>query len=183
MDEMAVDLDQVLAIVAGRRPAILVGHSAGGILARRFATRFPPRVAGMVLLDSSHEEQMWRFAAIAPSLLDYGFGPSWKDPSTLRAMGLLPPGQRSSWHTDVPVIVIEHGVTDPPPAAAQVSPARAKALEGVWHELQKDLAARSTRGELRKAEATGTEIHRQRPELVVAAVKDVLQKVLGYFSL
>jgi pimeloyl-ACP methyl ester carboxylesterase len=176
IEDMTRDLDRVLREAAGPRPAILVGHSAGGILARRFVSQFPQRVAGMVLLDSSHEEQMWRLAAIAPSLLDFSFGPAWKDPAFLRAMGLLPTGQRSTWHTDRPLIVVEHGVAEPPPSAARVSPAQVQQLEAAWHAMQQDLAARSSRGELRKAAGSGTEIHRRNPELVVAAIRDVLRQ-------
>ena len=38
-------------------PVILVGHSMGGVYARAFAARHLDRVAGMVLVDSSHEGQ------------------------------------------------------------------------------------------------------------------------------
>ena len=176
MDDMASDLDRVANRAAGPGPVLLVGHSAGGILARRFATQFPQRVAGLVLLDSSHEEQMWRFGAIAPSLLDLGFGPAWKDPQTLRAMGLLPAGQRSGWHTDRPMVVIEHDIAEPPPPAARISPAQVKQMEAAWHAMQQDLAARSSRGELRKATGSGTEIHRQKPGMVIQAIRDVWQK-------
>jgi pimeloyl-ACP methyl ester carboxylesterase len=177
IDDLTADLDRVLGEAAGPAPAVLVGHSAGGIIARRFAGRFPRRVAGFVFLDSSHEEQMWRLAAVAPSLLEYGFGPSWNDPATLRAMGLLPGGQRSTWHTDRPLIVIQHGIVEPPPPAAGISPAQLQRLEAVWRAMQQDLAARSPAGELRTAAASGTEIHRRQPDLVAAAVAEVLRRV------
>ena len=177
MDQMAADLDQVLTQVAGQVPTVLVGHSAGGLLARRFATQFPQRVVGIVLLDSSHEEQIWRIAGIAPSLLDFGFGKAWKDPAALRAMGMVPSGQRSAWHTDRPLIVIEHGVAEPPPPGAHVSPAAAKKLEAAWHAMQQDLAARSPHGQLRVAAGSGTEIHRQKPDVVITAIRDVLGQV------
>jgi pimeloyl-ACP methyl ester carboxylesterase len=41
-------------------PYVLVGHSIGGIYMRLFAHTYPDEVAGMVLLDSSHEAQMTR---------------------------------------------------------------------------------------------------------------------------
>jgi pimeloyl-ACP methyl ester carboxylesterase len=44
-------------------PYVLVGHSIGGIIARRFAFRYPGDVAGMVLIDSSHEDQARRLRA------------------------------------------------------------------------------------------------------------------------
>ena len=41
-------------------PVVLVGHSIGGVIARRFTTRYPDMVAGLVLVDSSHENQSRR---------------------------------------------------------------------------------------------------------------------------
>jgi len=52
--------DELAALLAGggERPSfILVGHSLGGIFVRQFALRHPGAVAGMVLVDSSHEQQ------------------------------------------------------------------------------------------------------------------------------
>jgi pimeloyl-ACP methyl ester carboxylesterase len=44
---------------AGEQPPYaLVGHSLGGIYVRAFATLYPGDVAGMVLVDSSHENQL-----------------------------------------------------------------------------------------------------------------------------
>ncbi|MEQ1472977.1 MAG: alpha/beta hydrolase [Candidatus Acidiferrum sp.] len=41
-------------------PYILVGHSWGGLNARMFAEEYPKEVAGMVLVDSTHEDQyLW----------------------------------------------------------------------------------------------------------------------------
>jgi pimeloyl-ACP methyl ester carboxylesterase len=49
------------AAIAG--PYVLVGHSIGGAYVRLYAHRYPQDVAGMVLVDSSHEEQSLRFPA------------------------------------------------------------------------------------------------------------------------
>lgn len=38
-------------------PYLLVGHSAGGVYVRSFAQLFPKEVAGMILVDSAHENQ------------------------------------------------------------------------------------------------------------------------------
>jgi pimeloyl-ACP methyl ester carboxylesterase len=43
-------------------PYVLVGHSAGGLYARRFAALYPAEVAGMVLIDPSHEDMLERSA-------------------------------------------------------------------------------------------------------------------------
>jgi pimeloyl-ACP methyl ester carboxylesterase len=44
-------------------PYVLVGHSMGGVYARAYAFRYPEEVAGMVLVDTAHEEQRLRYPA------------------------------------------------------------------------------------------------------------------------
>jgi pimeloyl-ACP methyl ester carboxylesterase len=41
-------------------PYVLVGHSYGGLYARRYAARYSDETAGVVLVDSSHPEQFTR---------------------------------------------------------------------------------------------------------------------------
>src|ERR1700734_4372483 len=55
--QVAAALDGVLRDLDITGPIILVGHSMGGVYARAFAARHLDRVAGMVLVDSSHEGQ------------------------------------------------------------------------------------------------------------------------------
>jgi pimeloyl-ACP methyl ester carboxylesterase len=61
-DIMAADLHALLCASGIPAPYILVGHSIGGIIARRFYAEYPGLVAGMLLVDSSHEQQVRRFA-------------------------------------------------------------------------------------------------------------------------
>lgn len=42
-------------------PYVLVGHSAGGLNMLVFAATFPQETAGLVLLDSTHPDQFWRY--------------------------------------------------------------------------------------------------------------------------
>ncbi len=62
-DDKADDLRQGLRAAGIFPPYVLVGHSVSGIIARRFAVRYPSDVAGMVLVDSSHEDQARRLRA------------------------------------------------------------------------------------------------------------------------
>ena len=85
--ESAVDLHTLLAAANEHGPFVLVGHSTGGTYAMTYAARFPERVAGLVLLDSSSPEQftqvpayfgqyalMRRGLALLPTLRRVGLG-------------------------------------------------------------------------------------------------------------
>lgn len=41
-------------------PYLLIGHSVGGLLVRAFAANYPAETAGLVLVDSSHPDQLER---------------------------------------------------------------------------------------------------------------------------
>lgn len=60
IDAMADDLQALLKGAGIAPPYIVAGHSMGGIVARRFQSRYPADVAGVLLVDSSHEDQARR---------------------------------------------------------------------------------------------------------------------------
>lgn len=62
-DLMAADLHAMLHAAGIAPPYVLAGHSIGGIIARRFYALCPREVAGIVLIDSSHEQQAKRIGA------------------------------------------------------------------------------------------------------------------------
>lgn len=51
------ELAALLWAAGERRPVVLVAHSYGGLMGRAFNVRFPSRVAGMVLVDTSYATQ------------------------------------------------------------------------------------------------------------------------------
>lgn len=57
---VADDLHEALDRLSLPGPFLLVGHSLGGGFVRVFAARHPDEVAGLVLLDPVHEEQLQR---------------------------------------------------------------------------------------------------------------------------
>ena len=54
------ELNTLLARAGVEPPYVLVGHSVGGLYVRLYAHEHPDQVAGMVLVDTTHEEQFMR---------------------------------------------------------------------------------------------------------------------------
>ena len=55
IDNIAKDLNLLLDAINAPAPFVLVGHSLGGYVIRRFADLYPDKVSGMVMIDSYHE--------------------------------------------------------------------------------------------------------------------------------
>lgn len=60
-EAMVADLHALLHAVHVPDPYVLVGQSFSGMLIRLYAYRYPDEAAGLVLLDSAHEDQYQRF--------------------------------------------------------------------------------------------------------------------------
>jgi pimeloyl-ACP methyl ester carboxylesterase len=56
MKQIAYELHTALRKTGNPGPYVLVGQSIGGLLIRTFADLYPKEVAGMVLVDSTHED-------------------------------------------------------------------------------------------------------------------------------
>ncbi len=97
VDELAADLASLIEAAPIVAPVVLVGHSLGGLIVRAFAERHPAKVAGLVLVDPSSEDQQQRFAAMFPKLdtsVD-GFLAWVRACRTLAEAHTLNPGERS----------------------------------------------------------------------------------------
>ncbi|MBE7157507.1 MAG: alpha/beta hydrolase [Rhodospirillales bacterium] len=156
--EIITNLKDQLTAANAPPPYILVGHSIGGLYARAFDKHYDNLVAAMLLLDSSHEEQIWRFQQSEPAALaEY---PRWQDQSFMATQGFLPPNQHLEWQFHKPLIVIEHGI---PP-------------EPVWHAMQKDLGSRAPHSQLITASHSHHYIQNDEPQLVIDAVHALTNK-------
>jgi pimeloyl-ACP methyl ester carboxylesterase len=56
MKQIAHELHTALVKLGIKSPYVLAGQSVGGLLIRTFASQYPKEVAGMVLVDSTHED-------------------------------------------------------------------------------------------------------------------------------
>ena len=174
MNEVVENMHDLFHAAQLQGPYILVGASLGGVLIRRYEERYHTDVAGLVFVDSAHEEQEWRDAAIAPN-----FDPDWKNTKYLQDNGLLAPEQRLRWRDDVPLVVLER--TDLPPCGAfpGLSQHQCDQINSAWHDFQVDLSHRSKYGELRQIAGSGHAMHQQKPEAISQAILDVNKQILS----
>jgi pimeloyl-ACP methyl ester carboxylesterase len=184
--QIAADLDQLLGHLEITGPLVLVGHSIGGVYARAFAIRHLARVAGMVLVDSSHEGQ-W---AVLPPL----YTPKGKLLSALLVPQIIV--RRREWRGGAdrrsllreyrsfkrltaadlpfavgglggrPLVVVTRGPEDPGDHD-RVWPA--------WHGLQRELAALSDNTRHVISASPQHYLNEADPDLIVAAVMDVVR--------
>ena len=189
--DMADDLHALVDAAAIPGPYVLVAHSAGGLVARLYASEYPDEVVGMVLLDSTHEDVWLRFQeALTPE--------QWEvfEATTVTNQDLLdayPEAER--WHTapladeatsaqvrqarkeaplhPMPLVVLMHGIPfgDPFPGWPAVK------MEAIMHDLQEDLATLVPNAHFAIATESGHNIHQDQPDLVIEAIRDVVDAI------
>jgi hypothetical protein len=123
---------------------------------------------GLVLIDSSHEDQLRRFAAVTATPPN-GAAPAAAQPpreiADLETMGAAL--SKSPWHANVPLVVL----TRTAPDDSDKDP-----RSRIWQELQTELATRSPQAEHIVAPKSGHYIQNDDPPLVIDAVRRVVAK-------
>jgi pimeloyl-ACP methyl ester carboxylesterase len=170
------ELRHVLEVLDLPGPAIMVGHSMGGIHVLRYTELYPESVSGVLLLDAppaGFEEQ--RISLL--SLAEQEQRRESLAQARLRARAVVgrerDGATAESWDftgfpESVPLIVTA--------ADSQYFGELGSAAEhrGLWLDLTKRWLDLSARSELRIAAGSGHMIHRDRPELVVDQVRHLI---------
>jgi pimeloyl-ACP methyl ester carboxylesterase len=189
--DMVDDLHTLLGAAAVPGPYVLVAHSSGGLVARLYANEYPDDVVGMVLLDSTHEDVWLRFQeALTPeqweifeaqtvtnqAMLDaYPESERWytaplaDDASTGQVRRAM---QDAPLHP-MPLVVLAHGIPFGDPFPDWPS----ETMEAIMSALQGDLAELVPNARLAVAIESGHNIHQDQPDLVIDAIRDVVEAV------
>ena len=176
-------------------PYIIVGHSFGGFTARYFAAKFPEDVAGLVLVDSSHPEQIYRLSALdnqgkkplitgrdANAPADFSeFERKWyflnsSRKATFAQMAELKYFKQSAYQVkhsgplkDIPIAVLSRGI-------AQLPELNGVSLENEWLDMQKDLLNLSKNSWHSIILNSGHNIYEEAPAKIIENILEVIEK-------
>jgi pimeloyl-ACP methyl ester carboxylesterase len=173
-------------------PVVLVAASSGGFDVRVFASDHTDRVAGLVLLDASHEDQthevprLARWVPLLSSigifrLLDISFGPSpaLLSPSVQKFIGATRFRAAGYQAAADEIIHIRDSASEvrtsrrklPIPVVVVTG---ARGADATWRNLQRDQVKLSERGCQIIAEQSGHLVQIDQPQIVVSAVRAVI---------
>jgi pimeloyl-ACP methyl ester carboxylesterase len=173
-EDVVRDLHALLSNANENGPYVIVGHSLGGLYSILYAGTYPKSVAGMVLEDSSHPDQVTQKVQILgaeATKTDHDSLIQNEEGADVDA--IYAEVRAAHWHTNIPLYVLCRGRTTTP------STGRSQALTDQLYQahllLQQDFTRRSTDSKFLVAEKSGHFIHRDQPELVVQAIHDVVE--------
>ncbi len=155
--DVADELDRLLAGAAIDGPLVLVGHSFGGMVEQLFADRHPDQVVGLVFDDSSMAGQL-----VGPDNVVWEDGPGNRIDMRASKKELLAAGS----YGDTPMVVLTQNFTD----TNEIPPR----WQRKWRVLHAELAARSIDSIHVIAVDSGHMIQEDEPDLVIAAIEEVL---------
>jgi pimeloyl-ACP methyl ester carboxylesterase len=179
--DMVDDLRLALRDTQVSPPYILVGHSVGGFNVRVFANRYPDEVAGIVLVDAAHPDQVARFSEVLPP-------ESGGESQVLRAFRRGPDPNASAEGIDLlrcaeqardlrmlrtPLMVVSQSPRNLLPGLPREL---SETLQHVWSELQTDLLGLSADSTHIIATHAGHHIQLDEPQLVIDCILKMLSK-------
>ncbi|HJP85696.1 MAG TPA: alpha/beta hydrolase [Gemmatimonadaceae bacterium] len=217
---IANDLHATLNKAGEQPPYVFVAHSLGGPYAMIYTKYFPSEVAGMVLVDASHPDQVERTRSLTSWTLDEGMAPARKA-APLARLGIVrkltaadsaPPQPAYAARAtaayiptslagmlkevdafsatlaeagtlrslgDRPLFVLS--ATKPKPASdladMRMTAAQGAEYQARWVQMHNEEASWSSRSQHQLVPESGHYIQFEKPAVVIAAVRSVIDSV------
>ena len=192
---IAEELRALLSAAQVPGPYLLAGHSMGGLYVRAFARKFPEAVAGLVLIDSTHEDQWgyeprryWeattfqsirlkqpevvRPQAVAAILKEMWATDQWKTAERAEREAIkitISDAQKELKRLPVvPLVVLSAGEEIGWTENAPIGALKSQ-------QLQREMAAFSPLGKWRPVPGANHYIHLSQPTVVVDAIREAVQ--------
>jgi pimeloyl-ACP methyl ester carboxylesterase len=174
--DVVTDLHAILETAAIPGPYVLVGHSIGGLFVRLYASQYPDDVAGLVLVDASHEDQVSRMAEfVPPELLEIvAQGTNAEGIDLNASFAQVKEARTATPLRPMPLVVLSAGQIDPA-TWPEGWPLEEQAQ--LHAELQEDLAGLVPGGRHIVAEQSTHYIHQGQPDLVLDTIHQVAEAV------
>jgi pimeloyl-ACP methyl ester carboxylesterase len=189
--EIVQELHDLLEAAEAPGPYVLVGHSVGGLYSRLYAMAYPDEVVGMVLVDATNEEVWAEFAkvltpdqwtvfeagtvrneellaAYPPAEMNWT-APLLEDPTVAQVRQ----ARAESPLRPIPLYTLSHGIPFGEPFPGWPS----EEMEAVMSRLQEDTASLVPDSRRVIATKSGHNIHQDQPELVIEAIRAVVDAV------
>lgn len=180
-----MELHTLLTRLQPPTPYVLVGRSYGGLLVRLYTSLYPKEVAGLVIVEGTHEQQVKRWGMIDSSY-----------PAAFRAffdsvLQTKPPGAETGEIRetvriqasgavegltplpDIPIAVLTSMKSDSTSKFVNVSPRGHEA----WREMHDEWFRRSRNGVHFETTHSGHDMQHDEPQLVIDAIRFVLARV------
>jgi len=185
--QVSTDLHMLLQRADVHPPFVLVGHSIGGLYLQYFAATYAAEVAGMVLVESSHQDQgndpslgvmLVIMKGLTPTglprlLFRYGdasmnaiYSSNKTIATPIDELAVVAKSADEVRQTRLslgnkPLIVLTSGRND---------------SDDAWHRMQLDLLTRSSNGKRIVVEDSGHRVPNDRPDVVIAAIRAVVEQ-------
>ena len=186
--DMVRDLHVLLRRAKIPGPYLLVGHSFGGLLARLFTYMHRSEVAGLILVDSLHEDQFEIFGPRFPPPSPNDppglqqtrtfWTTGWRDPaSTTEGIDFpasIAQGREIESFGDLPLCVLTAGTFL---NQSLIPLGRREPLQELWDEMQTRFTRLSSNVQQVYVPSSGHFLQREQPQVVIDAIARMVASV------
>ncbi|TLS36173.1 alpha/beta fold hydrolase [Pseudalkalibacillus caeni] len=148
-------------------PYLLVGHSFGGVNVRLYASKYPEEVAGIILLDSVHEDQNKKMVPFFTEKVRKEYLGQFAVEATLNEFEESLEQVRGVTLGSIPLLVITGGTQSHHTTQSMA----------LWMNFQTELARLSSKGNHLIIKEAGHAIHIDEPKIVINVIKEMIEKL------